>query len=40
MKKTGGSSTEQLLQWMEIIEDIRQQSKVRHSLKNILAIHY
>lgn len=29
---------EQLLQWMEIIEDIRQQSKVRHSLKDILAI--
>lgn len=29
---------EQLLQWMEVIEDIRQQSKVRHSLKDILAI--
>lgn len=29
---------EQLLQWMEVIEDIRQQAKVRHSLKDILAI--
>lgn len=29
---------EQLLKWMEIIEDIRQQAKVRHSLKDILAI--
>lgn len=29
---------EQLLEWMEVIEDIRQQSKVRHSLKDILAI--
>ena len=29
---------EQLLKWMEIIEDDRQQSKVRHSLKDILAI--
>ncbi len=29
---------EQLLKWMEIIEDNRQQSKVRHSLKDILAI--
>ena len=29
---------EQLLQWMEMIEDIRQQTKVRHSLKDILAI--
>ena len=29
---------EQLLQWMEMIEDIRQQAKVRHSLKDILAI--
>ena len=29
---------EQLLQWMEMIEDIRQQTKVRHSLRDILAI--
>ena len=29
---------EQLLQWMEMIEDMRQQTKVRHSLKDILAI--
>ena len=29
---------EQLLQWMEMIEDMRQQAKVRHSLKDILAI--
>ena len=29
---------EQLLQWMEMIEDIRQQTKVRHSLKDILVI--
>lgn len=29
---------EQLLQWMEMIEDVRQQAKVRHSLKDILAI--
>ena len=29
---------EQLLKWMEIIEDDRQQSKVRHSLKDIPAI--
>lgn len=29
---------EQLLEWMEIIEDIRQQRKVRHSIKDILII--
>lgn len=29
---------EQLLKWMEVIEDIRQQAKVRHCLKDILAI--
>ena len=29
---------EQLLQWMEMIEDTRQQAKIRHSLKDILAI--
>lgn len=29
---------EQLLEWMEIIEDIRQQKKVRHSIKDILII--
>ena len=29
---------EQLLKWMEIIEDIRQQTKVRHCLKDILVI--
>lgn len=29
---------EQLLEWMEIIEDVRQQRKVRHSIKDILII--
>lgn len=29
---------DELLQWMEYIEDIRQQSKVRYSLKDILVI--
>lgn len=29
---------EELLQWMEYIEDVRQQSKVRHTLKDILVI--
>ena len=29
---------EQLLEWMEIIEDIRQTRKVRHSIKDILII--
>ena len=29
---------EELLQWMEYIEDIRQERKVRHSLKDILVI--
>lgn len=29
---------EQLLEWMEIIEDIRQHRKVRHSIKDILII--
>ena len=29
---------EELLQWMEYIEDVRQQSKVRHLLKDILVI--
>ena len=33
-----GDFMEQLLQWMEIMEDTRQQSKVRYSLKDILAI--
>lgn len=33
-----GCFMEQLLQWMEMIEDMRQQAKVRHSLKDILAI--
>lgn len=28
----------ELLQWMEYIEDVRQQSKVRHTLKDILVI--
>ncbi len=27
---------EQLLEWMEIIEDIRQHRKVRHNIKDIL----
>ena len=29
---------EELLQWMEYIEDIRQKRKVRHSLKDIVVI--
>lgn len=29
---------EQLLEWMEIVEDIRQHRKVRHSIKDILII--
>lgn len=29
---------EKFLEWIEIIEDIRQQAKVRHSLKDILMI--
>ena len=29
---------EQLLEWMEIIEDVRQRRKVRHSIKDILII--
>ena len=29
---------EELLQWMEDIEDIRQEKKVRHLLKDILVI--
>ena len=29
---------EELLQWMEYIEDIRQKRKVRHSLKYIVVI--
>lgn len=29
---------QELLEWMEYIEDSRQQSKVRHSLKDILVI--
>ncbi len=27
-----------LLQWMEYIEDVRQEKKVRHKLKDILVI--
>ena len=29
---------EELLQWLEYIEDKRQEKKVRHKLKDILAI--
>ena len=29
---------EELLEWMEYIEDIRQASKIRHKLKDILVI--
>ena len=29
---------EQLLEWMENIEDVRQHRKVRHSIKDILVI--
>ena len=28
----------QLLEWMEIIKDVRQHRKVRHSIKDILII--
>ena len=28
----------ELLQWMEYIKDVRQQGKVRHTLKDILVI--
>ena len=29
---------EELLQWLEYIEDIRQERKVRHQLKDLLVI--
>ncbi len=29
---------EQLLEWMEIIEDVKQRRKVRHSIKDILIL--
>ena len=29
---------EQLLEWMEVIEDVRQERKVRHDIKGILII--
>jgi NTP pyrophosphatase (non-canonical NTP hydrolase) len=29
---------QELLEWMEYIEDTRQQTKVRHTLKDILVI--
>ena len=29
---------EELLEWMEVIEDFRQEKKVRHKLKDILVI--
>ena len=38
MEKNGGMDMEQLLEWMEIIEDSRQQRKVRHCVKDILVI--
>ena len=38
VKQKGATEMEELLKWMEIIEDWRQQSKVRHSLKDILVI--
>ena len=36
--KNGDGNMEQLLEWMEIIEDVRQRRKVRHSIKDILVI--
>ena len=36
--KNGDGNMEQLLEWMEIIEDVRQHRKVRHSIKDILII--
>ena len=29
---------EELLEWMELIEDVRQEKKVRHKLKDIIVI--
>ena len=29
---------EQLLEWMEVIKDVRQEQKVRHNIKDILII--
>ena len=29
---------EELLEWMEIIEEVRQQRKVRHNIRGILVI--
>ena len=37
-KRNGEWDMEQLLEWMEIIEDIRQSRKVRHNIKDILVI--
>ena len=31
---------EELLEWMELIEDVRQEKKVRHKLKDIIVIVY
>ena len=37
-KRNGEWDMEQLLEWMEIIEDVRQSRKVRHNIKDILVI--
>lgn len=37
-KKKDGFIMEELLNWMEYIEDVRQARKVRHKLKDILVI--
>ena len=37
-KRNGERDMEQLLEWMEIIEDVRQSRKVRHNIKDILVI--
>ena len=37
-RKRGLWGVEELLEWMEYIEDVRQAKKVRHKLKDILVI--
>ena len=39
IKEKGGAKVmQELLDWLEYLEDGRQQSKVRHTLKDILVI--
>lgn len=37
-RKKDGFDTAELLDWLDYIEDIRQTSKVRHKLKDILVL--